>query len=71
LHIQPYIDNPTEFIKNIFKFLSVAKSRKADIIFVLYDDCWNPIFQSGKQPQPKPGIHNSEWVQCPGNIKIA
>jgi hypothetical protein len=37
----------------------------------LFDDCWNPTYKSGKQPDPIPGVHNSQWVQCPGNIKLA
>lgn len=23
-----------------------------------------------KQPDPIAGIHNSQWVQCPGNVTI-
>ena len=37
----------------------------------MFDDCWNPNYKSGKQPDPIPGVHNSQWVQCPGNIKLA
>jgi len=51
--------------------LAVAKNRNAHIIFVLYDDCWNPTFKSGTQPDPKPGVHNSQWVQCPGDVQIS
>ena len=62
--------NSKQFIKNIFSFLAVAKNRGVQIIFVLFDDCWNSNWKDGKQPQPIPGIHNSQWVQCPGSVKI-
>jgi hypothetical protein len=35
-------------------------------MFVLFDDCWSPKFDLGPQPAPRPGVHNSGWVQCPG-----
>lgn len=38
------------------------------MIPVLFDDCWKPTYKSGKQPDPIPGVHNSQWVQCPGSI---
>jgi hypothetical protein len=40
------------------------------MIPVLFDDCWNADYHSGKQPEPIPGIHNSQWVQCPGNVPV-
>lgn len=24
-----------------------------------------------KQPEPVPGLHNSQWVQCPGTISVS
>jgi hypothetical protein len=71
LHIEPYIKNSTKFIKDIFSFLATAKTRGAGIIFVLFDDCWNDHWISGKQPDPIPGVHNSQWVQCPGKNAVA
>jgi endo-1,4-beta-mannosidase len=35
---------------------------------VFFDDCWNPTYQAGKQPDPKPGIHNSGWVRDPSDL---
>ncbi|WP_432329310.1 cellulase family glycosylhydrolase [Mucilaginibacter sp. P25] len=35
-------------------------------MFVFFDDCWNKVPKIGKQPEPKPGIHNSGWMQDPG-----
>lgn len=70
LHISPYIKNRAEYIKNIFSFLSLANSRGADIIPVFFDDCWKENWVDGDQPEPIPGVHNSQWVQCPGNADI-
>lgn len=70
LHVAPYIKNSTEYINNIFSFLAVAKSRGHDVIPVLFDDCWRGTWADGQQPDPIPGIHNSQWVQCPGLVKV-
>jgi len=33
---------------------------------VLLDSCWDPFPEFGPQLPPKPGVHNSRWVQSPG-----
>jgi hypothetical protein len=35
-------------------------------MFVFFDDCWNGTSAPGRQPDPEPGIHNSRWLQDPG-----
>eukprot|EP00604_Paraphysomonas_vestita_P001386 CAMPEP_0174820450 /NCGR_PEP_ID=MMETSP1107-20130205/4291_1 /TAXON_ID=36770 /ORGANISM="Paraphysomonas vestita, Strain GFlagA" /LENGTH=250 /DNA_ID=CAMNT_0016035823 /DNA_START=406 /DNA_END=1158 /DNA_ORIENTATION=+ len=35
-------------------------------MFVLLDSCWNAYPKLGKQPDPIPYVHNSQWVQAPG-----
>ena len=58
--------NDTEGFKNrIDQFLAIADNHKIRPMFVFFDDCWNPKSQIGKQPDPKPGIHNSGWVRDP------
>ncbi|MEI7734781.1 MAG: glycoside hydrolase family 2 TIM barrel-domain containing protein [Ferruginibacter sp.] len=54
------------FKKRMDKFLSIAASHKIKILFCIFDDCWNPNPAIGKQPEPKPGVHNSGWVRSPG-----
>jgi hypothetical protein len=54
------------FILRIKQFLDVAASLNIRPIFCIFDDCWNPDAKLGKQPEPKPGIHNSGWLQSPG-----
>ncbi len=36
-------------------------------VFTIFDDCWNRDFRLGRQPEPRPGVHNSVWVQSPGS----
>jgi hypothetical protein len=35
-------------------------------MFVLFDSVWDPNPQLGKQRAPRPGVHNSGWMQSPG-----
>jgi len=50
------------------KYLQIADRHGIKTIFVFFDDCWNPEYRAGKQPDPKPGIHNSGWVRDPGDL---
>ena len=50
------------------KYLDIAGSHGIKTIFVFFDDCWNPTYHAGKQPDPKPGVHNSGWVRDPGEL---
>ena len=54
------------FIDRIDAFLRVADSHGIRTMLVLFDSCWHPEPMLGPQPQPKPGVHNSGWVQAPG-----
>ncbi len=53
------------FKKRMNIFLSIASKHKIKILFCIFDDCWNPNPIIGKQPEPKPGVHNSGWVRSP------
>lgn len=50
------------------KYLAIATKHGIKTVFVFFDDCWNPTYQAGKQPEPKPGVHNSGWVRDPGDL---
>lgn len=54
------------FQKRIDQFLAIAARHKIRPMFVLFDSCWDPNPQLGPQRAPKPGVHNSGWVQSPG-----
>jgi hypothetical protein len=66
LHHLPWQQDPAAFSQRIDLFLSIADKHDINVMFVLFDDVWNPVPQSGKQPEPTPGVHNSGWVQSPG-----
>lgn len=51
-------------------YLAIAARHGISTIFVLFDDCWNKEPRLGPQPAPQPGIHNSGWVQSPGEALV-
>jgi len=56
------------FKNRMESYLQIASSKGISTVFVFFDDCWNPTYKAGKQPDPKPGIHNSGWVRDPGDL---
>jgi endo-1,4-beta-mannosidase len=66
LHSVAWKQDPAGFKKRVDQFLSIADKHHINPMFVFFDDCWNKEPKAGKQPAPKPGIHNSGWVQDPG-----
>jgi len=69
LHDLAYETDPKGFKQRIDKFLQIADRHKIRPLFVVFDDCWNPHPQLGKQPIPKKGVHNSGWVRSPGDAQ--
>lgn len=53
-------------LKRMDQFLDIADKHNIGIMFVLFDDVWDPAPKLGKQRAPKPHVHNSGWVQSPG-----
>lgn len=66
LHSLAWKQDATGFKNRMNQYLAIAQRNGIKTIFVFFDDCWNPTAAPGKQPAPKPGIHNSGWVQDPG-----
>jgi len=58
--------NPEEFRARIDTFLNIAAKHKIRPMLVLFDSVWDPDPQLGKQRAPRPGVHNSGWLQSPG-----
>src|SRR5947209_6956564 len=54
------------FTERLNTFLEIADKHHIKPIFVLFDSCWDPNPQLGKQREPRPGVHNSGWMQSPG-----
>ena len=54
------------FYLRINKFLEIADRNKIRPLIVFFDSCWDPFPKIGKQRAPQPFVHNSGWVQSPG-----
>jgi hypothetical protein len=59
------------FLARMDQFLAIADRHKIGVVFVLFDAVWDPAPQLGRQRAPKPGLHNSGWVQSPGARVLA
>jgi Cellulase (glycosyl hydrolase family 5) len=66
LHDLLWQQDAAGFSKRINVFLTIAAKHHIKPLFVLFDSCWDPFPKPGKQRAPKPGVHNSGWVQSPG-----
>lgn len=56
------------FKKRLDTYLRISNKHGIKTLFVIFDDCWNDTAWVGKQPAPKPGVHNSGWVRDPGTM---
>ncbi|SFW50592.1 Cellulase (glycosyl hydrolase family 5) [Sinomicrobium oceani] len=54
------------FYDRVDQYLDIADKHHIRTLFVLFDSCWDPFPETGKQRDPKPHVHNSGWVQSPG-----
>jgi endo-1,4-beta-mannosidase len=67
LHHLAWQIDPDGFKNRINDYLEIADNHGISTMFVIFDDCWNPTYEAGMQPEPKPGIHNSGWLRDPGD----
>lgn len=58
------------FTRRLNQFLNICAKHNIRPMLVLFDSCWDPYPQLGRQRAPRPGIHNSGWVQSPGVIAL-
>jgi hypothetical protein len=58
------------FKRRLDMFLGIASNHGIRPIFVLFDSCWDPDPKLGKQRAPRPGVHNSGWMQSPGRAAL-
>jgi hypothetical protein len=58
------------FKKRIDAFLTIADKHHIKPMFVLFDSCWDPLPKLGPQREPRPGVHNSGWMQSPGGAAL-
>jgi hypothetical protein len=67
LHDLAYQADPEGFKKRMGQYLEIAARHKIRTLFVIFDDVWDENPKIGKQRAPKPGVHNSGWVQSPSS----
>jgi hypothetical protein len=66
LHDLAYTQDPDGFLQRLDQFLALSAERGIKPMLVLFDSVWDPFPKAGPQRAPKPGLHNSGWVQGPG-----
>jgi len=66
LHDLVWSQDPDGFARRIDHFLGIADHHGMSVLLVLFDDCHRSDPKPGVQPLPVPGIHNSGWMQSPG-----
>lgn len=70
LHDLPYEQDSTGFFDRIDQFLKISEKHHIKPLLVFFDSCWDPFPEAGKQRAPKPHVHNSGWVQSPGQYAL-
>ncbi len=68
LHHLLWTSDKEGFKRRLNTYLTISHLHKIKTIFVFFDDCWNDTAWVGRQPSPKPGVHNSGWVRDPGTM---
>ncbi len=71
LHHLLWTSDKEGFKKRLNTYLDISSKHGIKTMFVFFDDCWNDTAWLGKQPDPKPGVHNSGWVRDPGTMIYA
>lgn len=68
LHSIAWHQDPAGFRDRVNTYLGIADRHGIKTIFVFFDDVWNKEPKAGAQPAQKPGVHNSGWMQDPGQL---
>jgi hypothetical protein len=66
LHHMAWDQDPDGLLRRMEQFLATADKHGIGVMFVPLDGVWDPFPAPGKQREPRPGLHNSGWVQSPG-----
>lgn len=70
LHDQLWAQDKAGFQRRLSYFVTIAARHRIKPLFVLFDSCWDPFPAAGRQRGPRPGVHNSGWVQSPGAERL-
>jgi len=71
LHDLLWKQDPEGFKRRLETFLRICDKHNIKPMLVLFDSCWDPNPALGKQHAPRPGVHNSGWLQSPGARALA
>ena len=63
--------DPSGLLQRFDRFLDIADQRGIRAMPILFDDCFKPEPRVGRQDDPVPGVHNSQWVRSPGVRRAA
>ena len=66
LHDLVWAADGDAFKDRVESYLDIAADNGIATMLVLFDSVWNPDVDLGPQPEPRPAVHNSQWVQGPG-----
>ncbi len=66
VHFIVWQQDPEGLKDRMSDFFEIADSHGMTVMLVLFDDCFNQDPVIGKQPEPRPGVHNSRWSASPG-----
>lgn len=56
--------------QRVDQFLAIASRHHIRPLIILLDDCFKQNPHVGKQDDPVPGVHNSQWVASPGSRMV-
>lgn len=63
--------DPVGMVARVDTFLGLTAKHGLAVMPVLFESCWNGTPVAGPQLPPRPGVHNSRWVQSPGTAALA
>lgn len=66
LHNFLYQYDAKGFKKCLDKVLALADKHHIRLLLTIFDSCWDPFPTWSRQHEPVPFLHNSGWVQSPG-----
>jgi hypothetical protein len=62
--------DPAGLKRRLDQFLAIADRHGIKTLIILLDDCFKQNPHVGKQDDPIPGVHNSQWVASPGKRMV-
>jgi hypothetical protein len=71
LHDLLWVTDGPAFLDRVDRVLEIAGAHGISALPVLFDGIWDPDPRPGPQRRPRPGLHNSTWVQGPGAAVLA